>query len=386
MDFQNDIAAAAGNANDMHGQATDSGSREATHTAEYAANGGEEAKESNGEILNGFTNRQFVALVREELAAIGRPDIAIERSWIDEDTEGCPFLLRVPVGTELNLPLKPMEGFFHTRTAEDRVWHAREFATALANLKTAEKTLEKYIRDIRRAANAAVAKVRADGLDISLDDVGLKETYAHHLTDRSWKEAALHVLACVSIRHTSFFLRTTTSSFTVEEPGHVEDELAPFVEEQREFQDLIAEMEAKGADLEVDAITLDLLTVHGLDAAKVLEQVWKTQCLNLKVQHLGRETSLSVISSRGRVTASIALNGAYWNGEYLWFQDQESTKSHVDLVGKSLGDLVSHPTFASRPIVRVENRHIDHIVFDLSEKMLFDADTGRIWRDGRGAA
>jgi hypothetical protein len=117
-----------------------------------------------------------------------------------------------------------------------------------------------------------------------------------------------------------------------------------------------------------------------------LEQVWKTQCVNLKVQHLGRETSLSLISSRGCVTASIGLNEAYWNGEYLWFQGEESTKSHVDLVGRSLGDLVSHPTFASRPIVGVENRRIDHIVFDLSEKMLFDADTGRIWRDPSAAA
>ena len=333
-----------------------------------------------------FANRDLVAMVRAEIALAGRSDVTIERIWIDEDEPGHPFLLRVPVGTELVVPLQAMDGFFITRTDDDRKWHAREFAKALINLKSAEKTLEKYARDVRRAANAAIAAARADGLDILLAGVGFKPTYAHHLTGKSWKDAAFHVLAAVTIRHTSLHLRQTTSTFWVEEPADVGAELKEFLDEQCERQARIAEMEALGADLVVDAITLDLLEAHGLDTRLMLTQVWKAQCVNLTVQHLGRDAPLSISSSDGKVTASIVLEQAVWNGEHLWFVGDEQAKDHRSLVGKALGDLVPHPVFRSRPIVAVESRHVDHIVFDLSDKALFDADTGRIWREERLAA
>lgn len=326
-----------------------------------------------------FTNGQFVAAIRTELDAAGHQDIGISRQWIDEDTPGYAYLVHVPVGAALTVPLKVMEGFFRAKNEDDLNWHAREFAMALANLKRAEKMLEKYARDIRKAAVVEIAAARAVGLDILLDDVGFKPAYAYHLTGKDWKDAAFHILASVKVRHTSFFLRPTVSELWIEEPADFAKELADIREEQRERQNRIAEMDALGADLVVDQITLDLLAAHGLDAEEVLSAVWKKQCVNLTVDHLGRETSLSLISSGGYVTASILLQDAIWNGEHLWFTGEEHMKDHKQLIGKTVGDLVRHPVFTSRPIVDVLNRHADHVVFDLSDKVMFDADSGRLW-------
>ena len=333
-----------------------------------------------------FTNREFVAMVRDELAAVGRTDVAVERSWIDEDEPGYPFLLHVPVGTDLSVPLKAMDGFFHTRTEEDRKWYAVEFAKALINLRSAEAMLVKYARDVRKAANAAVAAARADGLDVLVDRVGFKPTYAYHLTHKAWKDAAFHVLANVTFRHTSFYLRPETSDVYVEEPEHVAEEMKSILEDQRERQDRMAELDAQGCDLLVDGITLDLLAAHGLDAAEILTKVWKKQHVGLDFERDGQSMHFSLITSGGYCTASIQLPEACWNGEHMWLCGEQHDKDHKHLVGKSLGDLVPHPVFMNRPIIDVFHRHADHIVFDLSDKFMFDADTGRIWREERLAA
>ena len=332
-----------------------------------------------------FTNRDFVALVRAELAAAGRLDVAIERNWIDEDEPGEPFLLHVPVGTELSVPLRARHDFSSVRTSEDRQRCAVEFAKALINLRSAETMLAKYARDVRKAANAAVATARADGLDILLDRVGFKPTYAFHLTYDTWKDAAFHVLANVTFRHTSFYLRPETSDVYVEEPADVAGEMATVLEDQRERQARLAEMEAIGADLIVDQITLELLAAHGIEAEPALRQVWKHQHAAFAVTHLGHDTHLSLNSSEGRVTASIELFDAIWNGEHLWLT-RDRASDYGDFTGKTLGNLVPHPVFKSRRVQAVENRHIYHFSFDLSDKSLFDGDTGRIWREERLAA
>lgn len=332
-----------------------------------------------------FTNRDFVALVRAELAAAGRPEIAIQRNWIDEDEPGEPFLLHVPVGTELSVPVRARHDFLRARTVEDVKRNAVEFAKALINLRSAEAALVRYARDVRKAANAAIAAARADGLDVLLDRVGFKPTYASHLSYSDWKDAASHVLANVTVLHTSFFLRPDTADVYVEEPADVAEELQIVLEDQRERQDRLAEMEALGADLIVDQITLDLLAAHGINAEDALHQVWRNQHAGFKVSHLGHDTTLSLISSEGRVTASIALYDAIWNGEHLWLT-QDRASDYGNFVGKTLGNLVPHPVFKSRRIAAVENRHIDHFSFDLSDKSLFDGDTGRIWREERLAA
>lgn len=340
---------------------------------------------TENEIRN-FTNRAFVEMVRTELASAGRPDVTIQRSWIDEDTRGHRFLLHVPVGTDLSVPLKAMDGFFHTQTDEDRKSHAVEFAKALINLRSAEAMLVKYAKSVHKATNAAVAAARADGLDVLLDRVGFKPIYAYHLNYHSWKEAALHVLAEVTIQHTSFYLRPHTSTMWIEEAEDVPEQLADILDEQRERQERIEELDALGCDLIVDGITLDLLAAHDLDASQILERAWKEQCVNLTVQHQGRDVSFSLVTSGGYITASIQLADAFWNGEHLWLSGPEADKDHKHLVGKSLGTLVPHPVFSSRPILDVFYRHADHFVFDLSDKFMFDADTGRIWREERLAA
>lgn len=332
-----------------------------------------------------FSNREFISLIRAKLDKQGHNDVAVSRLWIDEDTDGYPFLLHVPVGPELTVPLRPRTyvGYIRSEDVEENAGH---FATALINLKQAEKMLEKYARAIRRAASSEIAAARAEGLDLLLDRVGFKPTYAYHLTQSSWKEAAYHILGEVTVRHTSFYLQPETSNLWVEEPADVAKELAGLKEEQRERQDRISELEARGFDLEVDAITLDLLAAHGQDASAVLHEVWKRQFVSLRVLDQGRETTLSLVTSNGKVTASFELDNAYWNGEYLWFLGEEQTKDHRHLIGRPLGDTVKHPVFAARRVADVINRRVDHILFDLSEKTLFDADTGTFTRDESLAA
>lgn len=325
-----------------------------------------------------FTNRQFVAAIRAELDEAGHSDIAISRQWIEEGAPGYSYLVHAPVGAALTVPLKVMESFFEVTDMNELRRHAREFAVALANLKRAEKILEKYVRDVRAAAVAEIAIAQAAGVDILLEGVGFKPVYAYHLSGKDWKDAALHILAELKVRHTSFHLRPTTSALWVEEAADVAKELAEIVEDQRKRQNRLAELDALGADLIVDRITLDLLATHGLNAEETLERAWKEQCLNLKVDHLGRETSLALITSDGVVTSTIILEDAVWNGEHMWLVGDAQMKNLTGLVGSTPGGLVRHAAFESREVIEVFNRHADHLVFDLSEKFLFDADTGRI--------
>ena len=333
-----------------------------------------------------FTYRQFVAFIEIALAEAGHADVPVSRQWIDEDTPGYPCLMHVPIGAALTVPLKPLDYFFDVKDVDGLAWHAAEFAKALVNLARAERILEKYARDVRTAAVAAIAAARRDGLNVLLEGVGFKPTYAHHLTSGSWKDAALHVLASIKVRHTDFHLRPRVSEVRVEEPAEVAQALADVIKEQRERQDRLDELDALGADLIVDALTIELLEAHDLDVAQVLGEAWRRQCVNLRVEQGGRESWLSIVTSGGRATASADLGSAHWNGEYLWLTDGDRATGNAGLVGKSLGDLVQHPVFSRRTIVAVEDRHIDHFVFDLSDKLLFDAETGRTWRGERLAA
>lgn len=330
--------------------------------------------------------RQFVALVRSALDAAGRADVVLDRQWFDEDTPEHQLLVHVPVGPALTVPLALLDSFFLVTSDEDLQWHANEFALALANLKQAEKMLEKYARDVRTAAVAAIATARADGLDILLDGVGFKPTYAHHLTGRDWKDAALRVLAEIKVKRTSFFLRPEVTALIIEEPTDVPGELASILEEQRERQIRLVELDALGADLVVDSLTLDLLAAHNVDAVATLAEVWKRQRVNMTVEHLEREASLSLVGFEGTVEATLVLDEAIWNGRHLWLRDEAIASGNGGLAGKSLGDLVKHPVFTSRPIVSVEPRHLDHFTFDLSDHAYFDAESGRIWRKDRVGA
>ena len=337
------------------------------------------------------TNRQFVQMVRARLDADGHRDIPVSRQWIDEDEPGYPFLLNVPVGSELVLPLRPREAFFRTEDVGNAASHAEHFAKALVTLRQAERMLVKYAHDVRRAAAKVIADARTEGLDVLLDDVTFKPTYAWHLTGSSWKDAAYHILANVKVRHTSFHLQPEVSEVYVEECEHLVRELKGIFDDQRERQARLAELEAAGADLVVDGITLDLLRTHGGDVQQVLRDVWRDQHVSIPVVFDGYETSLSVNTSDGRAEASIQLADAFWNGEQLWMAAGHA-RNAPDPIGKTLAGLVTHPILASRTVVRIDRtpEHIDIpdiYYLDTSETFLFDADTGRIWpQDKRIAA
>lgn len=334
-------------------------------------------------------DREFVSLVRARLEASGHANVAIERSWIDDDTPGHPFLLNVPVGPELTIPLKPRGGFLD-RQADDFGEHVDHFAKALVSLHRAQETLLEYAADVRAAAAAEIASARAEGLDLLLTRVGFKPTRAFHLTGNDPDDAVSHVLAAVTVRHTASHLWFDETELWIREPTDIATELSPLRDDQRKRQERMAGLDAIGADLEVDAITVALLEAHGFDVVQILRKARKKQTLNLAVEVSGGKTNLGIINSGGMVSASIQLEAAYWNGTHLWFVDEGMSTGHNDLIGKCLGDLLPHPVFTSLPIVKVERSHggkgSDMIFFDMSDRLLFDADTGRLWRRERLAA
>jgi hypothetical protein len=329
------------------------------------------------------TNRHFVQMVRARLDADGHRDIPVSRQWIDEDEPGYPFLLNVPVGSELVVPLKPREAFFRTEDVGRIDSHAEHFAKALVTLRQAERMLVKYACDVRRAAAKVIADARAEGLDVLLADVTFKPTCAWQLTGSSWKDAANHILASVKVRNTSFYLQPKISEVYVKEPADVAKELKDLLEDERERLARLAYLDGLGADLHVDAITLDLLRTHVVDVEQVLREAWKRQHVSIPIVIDGYETHLSLITSDGRATAGVQLPDAFWNGEQLWMTNGQA-RNAPDLTGKTLAGLVAHPALACRTIVRmvrspdgVEVPDVYHL--DTSETFLFDADTGRIW-------
>lgn len=328
-----------------------------------------------------MTNREFVALVRAKLDAAGHRDVAIERHWISQNTLGHAFVLNVPVGAELVIPLVPTSGLY-SEPSEDADRHINDFAEALVNLRAAEKTLTKYVCDVRQKASQEIAAAQATGLDVSLEGVALKPTYAHHLVHPSWKEAASHILAVVQVRAISFYLQPESAQLFVKDPEDVVDKLQTLFEDQNGRQRRLADLDAVGADLEVDAFTVDLLEAHGVAVDAILREVWTEQCVNLLVQHEGRDARLTLLSGNGRVNATFATGSICWNGEFLWIADADSPEDRTGLVGKTLAGLTRHPVLSSRPVKAVSPGHggPDLIHFDLSDKLLFDAETGRIWR------
>lgn len=343
-----------------------------------------------GDADDTATNRRFIALVRAKLDADGHHDIPVSRQWIDEDDSESSFLLKVPVGSDLFVPLKARHSWFPSTEDVEFLDQAVHFAQALVTLRQAERMLVKYASDVRRAAAKVIAEARANGLDVLLADVGFRPTYAWHLTGRDWKEAASHILANVSVRHTSFYLQPSTSRSYVEEPEHVAEALKDILDEQRARQGRLAELEQVGADLVLDAITHDLLRMHVPDLEEVLRHVWKRQSISIPIRVDGQTTQLCLTTSNGTLESSVKLDGAYWNGEHVWLID-ENIEDGLDLVGKTLASKVKHPAFARRTVVHIDRSppHIDRrdlYFLDMSPTFLFDADTGRIWQEEESAA
>lgn len=333
---------------------------------------------------SGIPVRDFIDRIRAGLGEAGHPEIAVSRLWVDEDTPGEPFLLHVPVGPELRIPLRPRREFSQPDRAALYEGEISDFVRALINLTRAERSLRRYAKGVHRTVVSAIDAARADGLDVQVAGISFATVYAGHLSYPDWRDAAQHVLAEVMVRHTSFCLQPETSSFVIEEPECIADELRSIFEEQRERQDRLAELEHRGADVEVDAITLDILRACGLDPVQALRDVCKRQSLTFQPTAESGAKWLSLSSIDGNVTVALKIaDQAAWNGEYLWFLDETRSHNLEHLAGKTLGDLLKHPVFTSRPIAHVEGRGDagrDLIYFDLADRLLFDAESGRLWR------
>ncbi|MDE1918045.1 MAG: hypothetical protein KGJ57_19295 [Sphingomonadales bacterium] len=79
----------------------------------------------NEETQPGFSNREFIRMIRSALDETGHADIKISRQWIVEDQ--CGFAIHVPVGTSLSVKLTPRSSFYHTKTERKiantgRIW------------------------------------------------------------------------------------------------------------------------------------------------------------------------------------------------------------------------------------------------------------------------
>jgi hypothetical protein len=334
------------------------------------------------ETFKAYPFRELFGRVRAGLDAAGRQDIAFDLLWVNDDRQGYKFTIDVPVGAEFVIPLKPLASMLTEEDGLERF--AEALVPAMINIRRAEKSLVKYAEAIRKAAKLEIQAARDAGLDVQLEKVGFKPAYAWHLTQRNWKDAASHVLAQVDVRATSFYLRPKVTSIIVEEPEHMAREFACLLEDQRDHQELLEAMRSKGADLIVDAITIDLLRTHGLNIEETLGRVWKRQCVNIQVTGQDDRLGLSIISSRGRVSSSMSMGNAYWNGEHLWFQQEVDTNELRQAVGKCLPALSSHPTFAALKVARVEQTGDRPALIYFQSPgpdLLFDASTRRTWLD-----
>jgi hypothetical protein len=334
------------------------------------------------QTFNPYPFRDLFGRVRAGLDAAGRHEIAFDLLWVNDDRKGYPFTIDVPVGVEFVVPLRPLESMLTQSDGLDRF--ADALVPAMINIRRAEKTLVRYGEAIRRAAKREIRAARDAGHDVLLERVNFKPTYAWHLTQEDWKNAASYILAQVDVRNTSSHLRPEITSIVVEEPEHMGRELASVLEKQLEHQGALEAMRDRGADLVVDAITVDLLRVHGFDIAETLRQVWKRQCVNLKVAGVDDRIGLSITSSRGRVSSCTGVGDAYWNGEQLWFAQGVDMEELSQAEGKCLSTLASHPTFAALKVARVERSGDRPPLIHFQPPgpdLLFDASTGRVWPD-----
>ena len=153
-------------------------------------------------------------------------------------------------------------------------------------------------------------------------------------------------------------------------------------------QALLAELHARDADLEVDAITLDFLDAHGLPAAELLRRVWKEQCVNLDIEQDGADRHFSISASDGRVSSSMSLgNGAFWNGEKAWFRTDIPLEQLRALVGSPAAAIIKHPAFAKPKIATIEAGHAETVEATFENpSLLFDQASGRLWREEWKAA
>ena len=331
---------------------------------------------------NPLSSRQFIDQVRQRLTTKGHPDILLSRLWIEKELTDEPLALNVPVGPEHTVTLRSVKVDFWNDPAllEHTIGH---YADALINLRHAEQSILDYVEDVRRQALKAIAEARSEGLDLRLEGVGLRPVQAIHLSQDGWEDAASYIVAVIKVRHLSSALQYEVSELPADNPEVLREMLSDVKARHAENQSRLHEMDQSGYDLEIDALTYDLLKVHFDDVAALLNAVQKEDCINLDIDHDGRKCPMSISSFKGRVSVNLQLEDIFWNGEHLWYPKASLFEVQQ---GSVLGDRIAHPVFASRPILRIESGLHDLVSFDLSERLLFDAESGSLWSSAQLAA
>lgn len=346
-----------------------------------------------------FRNRDRILLtkrlardVRERLDAAGARDVAFDEHWVcfsPMPTGEHELSCLIPLGSCVLLPLKALEGRADGDPGKLLEQFAADLAAALPNVRRASAMLRRYIAGVRRAAIKEVEAARAAGLDLQLADVAPKPTYAWHMAHPSWREAAYHVLAQVAVRRLDLALRSTIDRFTVEEAADVAAAVLERVEEQIERQARRAELRARGADLEVDEVTIRILTHFGLETAALLRRVEADQIVDATVHEDGRPGRVILISSAGRVESTLELNdGRRWTRDRLEIATSQLDASNRPSPGQPVGRVAGLPIFRDLLVTGIEDIEgagvtLVHVHTPL---LLFDGLSGSTWADERLAA
>lgn len=328
---------------------------------------------------------RLITAVRNGLDALGRTDIALERDWLTV-TEGhgdhVEAILTVPIGKGLSLPLKSLWRDEAPETVMERF--AEDVFQALPNIERARWGLRRYAADTRRAAEAAIAQMRADGLDVTLAGVGLRRTYAWHMTQSDWKEAADHVIATVRVNGLDHRLTPSVIEFYASEPADVVDEMAQALDEQMEFQEKRDALGRQGATVAVDVVTLGLLFEHDLGFGTISDVVrLGHKTINLMMRD-GSQGLIHIVSSGGEVRCSMhnpAGRGWRWCMDRLELTADPACGADEELAGRNVAELTGDSLFKDLTVASARRSTSGIVELAIDTPMrLFNADTGRFLR------
>ena len=196
-------------------------------------------------------------------------------------------------------------------------------------------------------------------------------------------EAASYIVAVIKVRHLSSALQYEVSELQADNPQVLEEQLLDIKARHAESQVRLHELDQSGYDLELDTLTYDLLNTHFEDVPALLKTIWKQECISLEVDYGGRKCPMSISSFKGRVTVNLHFDNLFWNSEHLWYPAGKLKELRQNAV---LSDYIAHPVFANRPILKIESGLHDLVSFDLSDRMLFDAESASVWSSTRLAA
>ncbi|MDG5750454.1 hypothetical protein P8R33_04990 [Qipengyuania sp. XHP0211] len=331
-------------------------------------------------MYNGIRSRfaDFATRVRKELALAGHGDVACRTAWLSRATQGDPFQMNVPVASDLVITIRPSVAGRRTARDEDWTLEARAFASALITLDQGKDSLAEYARTMRAAAMREIDSARALGLDIRLAAVGFMPCRAHTLDREDRQEALDYVICEIQVEMTSYSLGREILFLTIEEPEDVPAAVGEHLDIQKERQAREDELEEFGADLEISDISLEILDLTGRPPHEILRDLLER---NERVIKLDGDVRIGLTNDFGVVEVSLETEELLWNGKSLQLRNGAGPLEPSTITGKSLGEHISDPVFASRPInfCTTYGGSQSHFLYD-EERSYIDLTDGRHWK------